>query len=586
MAMAFLVVGSIALAQSGASAPATGNIAVRDGINPGEVVVSWDAVPGATHYRIGYVNMVTDYPRATASVTGDWINAFIYVDENARNLPVANGRAEYTVRRLEQGVSHVFTVLTSSNFIDTGGGGTVSSTFAWPPTGSRWQRHTVADRGGATAPAPGFDFVSMYPNCDAVRAHYPGGVRIGSPIYRPALDRDGDGVACEATDTTPQPQPVSPMAMIQSSSTSASATVQLTLTIPELPNDLVGGSSIVLYLEDDFNVDAEGDGIDRDTVYFTAFGGSAADDHSTGNGRRVYATDSVEIDTDDHFTAGKDDWDIQVFIPDMNTSDVDQYAGFDGPKAGQTLTLTFTKAAGIRNPSEAGTHNVGYSILGPVDSVGEPQYKDADITGAPLSTFAKITLSDPDNARGYIMTVTGSGFSHGISAAAYVLHDSTVSYVPSGDAEKALCRRIISEATLAGHSVVGSDGRVAVTFEVTVPPFGPGGTNYICMVDGTGLMSDTDVEVFRLEPSIWVAPSAARVGDIVTVFAQDFSNPGAAFVRATLAGRPVSGATATSVRADGSATATFAVPTGVIGIVRLEAEWGGISQATNLRIVP
>ena len=43
VATAFLVAGSIVLAQS--SAPATGNIAVRDGINPGEVVVSWDAVP-------------------------------------------------------------------------------------------------------------------------------------------------------------------------------------------------------------------------------------------------------------------------------------------------------------------------------------------------------------------------------------------------------------------------------------------------------------------------------------------------------------------------------------------------------------
>ena len=76
---------SITLAQSGptntpvptatptpvtVSAP-TSNIAVRDGANPGEIVVSWDAVDGATHYRIGYVNMVTDYPLAKASVTGD-----------------------------------------------------------------------------------------------------------------------------------------------------------------------------------------------------------------------------------------------------------------------------------------------------------------------------------------------------------------------------------------------------------------------------------------------------------------------------------------------------------------------------------
>ena len=198
MATAFLVAGSVALAQSGTSAPATGNIAVRDGINPGEVVLSWDAVPDATHYRIGYVNMVTDYPLAKASVTGDWINAFVYVDEYARNIPVSNGRAEYTVRRLQQDARHAFTVLTSNNFVDTGAAGSVTSEFSWP-SNPRWDFHTVADRGGATAPS--FDFVSMYPDCDAVRAHYPGGVRQGSPIYRLALDRDRDGIACEPTDT-------------------------------------------------------------------------------------------------------------------------------------------------------------------------------------------------------------------------------------------------------------------------------------------------------------------------------------------------------------------------------------------------
>ena len=128
--------------------PAVGNIGIRDGTNPGEVVVSWDAVSQATHYRIGYVNMVTDYPLAKASVTGDWINAFIYVDEDARNLRVSNGRAEYTVRRLAQGTRHAFTVLTSNNFVDTGNAGSVSSEFVWP-TNPRWQFHDVADQGGA-----------------------------------------------------------------------------------------------------------------------------------------------------------------------------------------------------------------------------------------------------------------------------------------------------------------------------------------------------------------------------------------------------------------------------------------------------
>ena len=81
--------GGPTAAQGGS--PPVANVRVVDGPNPGEVVITWDAVPSATHYRIGYVNMATDYHLAKASVTGDWINAFIYVDENARNLPVANG---------------------------------------------------------------------------------------------------------------------------------------------------------------------------------------------------------------------------------------------------------------------------------------------------------------------------------------------------------------------------------------------------------------------------------------------------------------------------------------------------------------
>ena len=133
-----------ALAQGGA--PATGNIAVRDGLNPGEVVVSWDPVPQATHYRIGYVNMVQDYPLAKASVTGEWIEAFVYVDVNARNFTVSGGRAEYTLRRLAQGDRHAFTVLTSSNHVNTKE--SFNSEFSWP-SNPRWQFHVVADQGGA-----------------------------------------------------------------------------------------------------------------------------------------------------------------------------------------------------------------------------------------------------------------------------------------------------------------------------------------------------------------------------------------------------------------------------------------------------
>ena len=130
------------------SAPATRNIAIRDGVNPGEVVVSWDAVPQATHYRIGYVNMIQDYPLAKASVTGEWIEAFVYVDVNARNFTESGGRVAYTLRRLAQGDRHAFTVLTSSDHVNTEE--SFNSEFSWPvPASERWKFHVVADLGGA-----------------------------------------------------------------------------------------------------------------------------------------------------------------------------------------------------------------------------------------------------------------------------------------------------------------------------------------------------------------------------------------------------------------------------------------------------
>ena len=119
----------------------TANIAVRAGANSGEFIISWDAVPGASHYRIGYVNMEVDYNLATdyscTMESDDWIQAFVYVDVKAPNIPVSDGRAEYTIRRLDTGAKHAFTVLTSNNFVDTGAGGSVSSEFFWP-SNPRW----------------------------------------------------------------------------------------------------------------------------------------------------------------------------------------------------------------------------------------------------------------------------------------------------------------------------------------------------------------------------------------------------------------------------------------------------------------
>lgn len=38
---------------------------------------------------------------------------------------------------------------------------------------------------------------AYFPNCSAARAAGRAPLRLGEPGYRPALDRDGDGVACE-----------------------------------------------------------------------------------------------------------------------------------------------------------------------------------------------------------------------------------------------------------------------------------------------------------------------------------------------------------------------------------------------------
>ena len=130
------MVGSAVPASAQGGVPPVANIQLASGPNSGEVVVSWDAVPQATHYRIGYVNMEIDYHLAKASCTEEWIEAFIYVDVNARNIPVSNGRGEYTVRRLSTGARHAFTVLTSNNFYNTreNAGGD----FSWPQN-PRWK---------------------------------------------------------------------------------------------------------------------------------------------------------------------------------------------------------------------------------------------------------------------------------------------------------------------------------------------------------------------------------------------------------------------------------------------------------------
>ena len=388
---------------------------------------------------------------------------------------------------------------------------------------------------------------------------------------------------------------------IVSSSTSASAGVKLTLTIgnvdisvpPTLEpgTRMEAGSSIELYLEDDFKVP---DTIPQSSVYFTV---TQPRETETNSGGRVYVTDPIEIDTDDHY-GGDDDWAIQVFLPDFNTGD--DFDGFQGPLKGQQLQLVFLKSAGIVNPSEAGTHSVGYSVLGPNDDANDGPKTQLGT----VSTAGKISLSDEDNIRGYELTVTGSGFNNGTSAAVHVLADPdgtlglATAVAAGGTDEAQACATIVRDGHRAGVATVGSDDKVAVSFEVTVPIFKPGNVNFICMVDGEGRTAGGDVETFKLEPSIRVLPTSANAGDTINVYAQDYPNINAPLVSLKIAGQEVFQAmipnatgsarvanpnnitvNSGTIGSDGSATATFDLPGSISssaleGTVRIDAAWG------------
>ena len=467
----------------------------------------------------------------------------------------------------------------------------------------------------------------------------------------------GDHTCDNPPQATMEPTTVAPedaMDMIASSSTSASSNVKLTLDIAELPMDLADGSSIVLYLEDDYKVP---DTIDADDVYFIVPGST---NQRTNNGGRVFATYDVEISDDDHF-GGDDDWDIQIFVPDFDTRDVDNAAGFQGPMEDEPLQLVITKGAGINNPSEAHDSNntytsgykLSYAVLGPGASVPTlPNDKGVGLND--LFVRSKIALDDEDNDRGYELTVTGSGFNNGTSAAVHVLHNAAVKWwetlncpamkvamgyaaddtsaeaqafcghfpgygtpVLSEDNQKAVkeaaigekvgpissaqalinesqvCGLILRQGSREGIATVSSDDKVAVTFPVTVPTFGAGDQNYICMADGEGRASVSDVEQFTLQDSLRIVPSSANAGDTINVFAQDFPVRNAVLTSLKISGQEVfSGNSdcdpclripADPIGQDGSATATFDLPGSLgdiplEGTLRIDAKWGDTSE--------
>ena len=142
-----------------------------------------------------------------------------------------------------------------------------------------------------------------------------------------------------------------------------------------------------------------------------------------------------------------------------------------------------------------------------------------------------------------------------------------------------------------GGATVGSDNdKAVITAEVTAPTFKPGNVNRIAVADGEGRVS-SDADLFNLEPSIRVSPTQVSSGDTVTVFAQDFVYVGGAssFAEIKLAGQKrtdVEAAGGGISESDGSSTATFVMPGGLKGTIRVDAKWGTVSKNTKITISP
>ena len=91
-------VNTVAHAQGNLVAPS--NVTAQHTGNPGEVRISWGAVPNVAYYRIGWVAYSDVEPLITSG--GDWLEHFAFIDIENR------GQTEHFITRLTPGVQYAF----------------------------------------------------------------------------------------------------------------------------------------------------------------------------------------------------------------------------------------------------------------------------------------------------------------------------------------------------------------------------------------------------------------------------------------------------------------------------------------------
>ncbi len=339
---------------------------------------------------------------------------------------------------------------------------------------------------------------------------------VGALGGEPCPTGDGNG-GTPGTDDPGNGTMMPAGAMLKSSSSTGSAGVKLTLTI-ELDQNLTGSSWVEIYLEDDYQ---EPGSIAKDDVVFEVQGINPAETDPPSNPtlNTTFAAATVEIDDGGDLSGEDNAVVISARIPDMRSGDETGY-----PLAGQTLLMVVSEAAGIKNPSEAGSHDTGFSIIGgTADRAGAAGTEDigagdnANADGK-LLTKAKISLSADDGGRGKEVTISGSGFNNGTTAEAFVL---------VADDKPSSCMALVDndDSESLGTAAVGSDDKFSIAFTVHQDEFDPGAVNWICAKDSEsdgGNRYSSDVDGFEVKDSLSITPEAVASGEEVTLKPRDF----------------------------------------------------------------
>ena len=359
--------------------------------------------------------------------------------------------------------------------------------------------------------------------------------------------------------------------MFSSSSTTGSAVVKLTLTI-DLEQNLTGSSWVEIYLEDDYQ---EPGSIAKENVIFEARGTPTTGDSGV-DVDTTFAAAAVEIDDGGKINDEEDAVVISARIPDMKDGDATGY-----PKAGQTLIMVVSMAADIKNPSEAGSHSVGFSIIGGTDD-------RADTAGTKLDdrkTEAKISLNADDGGRGKEITITGTGFNNGTTAEAFVL---------VSDTEPMDCETLIanSDSESLSTAAVGDNDKFSIVFTVHQDEFDAGKVNWICAKDSEsegGNRYASAVKGFEVKDSLSITPEAVASGEEVTLKPRDFVSP--VLEKVYLGGTEEKNTLMCCgpddpVQADGS-DYVFDMPGGYSGSLRITVLYGdGASATATITVEP